>query len=325
MKVPAFVRGSIAPTFTAFKEDRTLDDRGQRNLLDFMCAQGGVNAFFIRSGMGQMYTFDMDDVKQLTKNCCDHLGGRVPVIVGCNGVWNRDYGKLPEAAEFIAQGVELSKFSEDAGASGVVHTVPDAIAFNGAAEKEALFLRYYSTVCAATKLPVFIYQPPTVAQAYHLTPGLLAQLADIGNLCGVKVSSPNGETIFDLCWATREKDFAYIVGCETAFYAGLLAGAPAAIGQGTTINPKIINAVQNRFEAGDLAGALAAQASVNRLCQVANNPVDFFKAYATEKGYPVGRTIRSISPNPYGHDAKPLSDAEYNAFKVILEEELAQY
>ena len=324
MKVPDHIRGSIAPTFTAFNEDGTLDDAGQRNFLDFLERQGGISCYFIRAGMGQMYAFSVDDVKQLTANVCTHLGGKKPVLVGCNGHWNRDYTKRPDEATFIAQGVELCKFAQDAGAAGVVHTVPEALEFNGRS-KEELFLHYFGAMCEAIDIPVYIYQPPGSQPAYHLTGDLLAKLADIDNLCGAKVSSPDAELIFNLTYATRDKEFTYIVGCETAFYAGLYVGAGAVIGQGSILNPKVVNAVQNRYEKGDRAGALAAQASTNTLCYGCGNPVDFLKRYSTEQGFPIKPCFRSMVPNPYGTDPTPLSDEGYTRFKAQYEAELAMY
>ena len=324
MNVPDHIRGSIAPTFTAFNEDGSLDDAGQRNLIDFMEQQGGVSAYFIRAGMGQMYAFSVDDVKQLATNVCGHLNGKTPVLLGCNGEWNRDYTKLPNPDEFIKQGVELCKFAQDAGAAGVVHTVPEALDFNGAS-KEELFLDYFGTMCEAIDIPLYIYQPPGSKAEYHLTGDLLAKLADIDNLCGAKVSTPDAEIIFNLTHATRDKEFSYIVGCETAFYAGLYAGAAAVIGQGSSVNPKVINAIQTAYDKGDRAAALEAQEDTNALVYGCGNPVDFYKRYATEKGFAVKPHFRSMNPNPYGQDPTPLTDEAYARYKVQLESILAKY
>lgn len=318
MKVPDHIRGSIAPTFTAFNEDGTLDDQGQRNFIDFLEQQGGISCYFIRAGMGQMYAFNVDDVKQLTTNVCTHLDGNKPVLVGCNGHWNRDYAKRPDEKTFIEQGVELCKFARDAGAAGVVHTVPEALEFNGRS-REQLFLHYFGAMCEAVDLPLYIYQPPGSKPEYHLTGEILAKLADIDNLCGAKVSSPDGEVMFNLIHATREKDFAYIVGCETAFYAGLYAGSQAVIGQGSIINPHVVNAVLECYVRGDREGALAAQAAVNALCYGCGNPVDFLKRYSTEKGFAIKPCFRSMIPNPYGTDPTPLTDEAYARFKAQFE------
>lgn len=324
MKVPDHIRGSISPTFTAFNEDGTLDDQGQRNFLDFLERQGGINAYFIRAGMGQMYSFSVDDVKQLTTNVCSHLKGKKPVLVGCNGAWNRDYTKRPDPDVFIKQGIELGRFAEDAGAAGVVHTIPEAFSLEGTS-REALFLHYFGTLAEAVDLPLYIYQPPGSKAEYHLTGPLLAKLAEIDNVCGAKVSSPDAELIFNLTYTTRAQEFSYIVGCETAFYAGLYAGARAAIGQGTILNPHILNAVQDRYDKGDREGALAAQESVNALCYGCGNPVDFLKRYSTEQGFPIKGCFRSMNPNPYGTDPVPLSDEAYSRFKAQYEAEIGKY
>jgi 4-hydroxy-tetrahydrodipicolinate synthase len=324
MSVPKHIRGSIAPTFTAFNEDGTLDDQGQRNFLDFLETQGGISCYFIRAGMGQMYAFNVDDVKQLATNVCGHLNGRKPVLVGCNGHWNRDYTKRPDEALFIEQGIELGKFARDLGAAGVVHTVPEALEFNGRSREE-LFLHYFGTLCEAVDLPLYIYQPPGSKPEYHLTAEILAKLADIKNVCGAKVSSPDGEIIFNLTYATRDKAFEYIVGCETAFYAGLYAGSRAVIGQGSILNPRVLNAMVDCFDRGDHAGVLAAQQVVNALCYGCGNPVDFLKRYSTEKGFPIKPCFRTMIPNPYGTDPQPLSDEAYNRFKAQYEAALEQY
>ena len=55
--IPQYVRGSIAPVFTAFHEDGRLDDDGQCSILRWLAETKAVSAFFVRSGMGQMFSF----------------------------------------------------------------------------------------------------------------------------------------------------------------------------------------------------------------------------------------------------------------------------
>lgn len=325
MPVPDFIRGSIAPTFTAFADDGALDDGGQRNLLDHMLEAGGVSAFFIRSGMGQMYAFTMDEARHLARTACAHLAGKAPVLFGASGAWDRNYDRRPDPGAFTREGIALGRFALDQGAAGVVYTTPEALE-PGADESHAdLILRYFETVCAEVPGPVFLYQPPKTLPAYILTPPTLARLAEIPNLVGGKLSQSDGEYVFRMCRAVAGAEFAFIVGCETVFYAGLMAGARAAIGQGTSLNPKVINAVQDRWEAGDIDGVLAAQESVNLLCDGCHNAVAFLKRYATDRGYPVGEYFRSAGGNPYMTDPKPFSDADYRAFKEIFERENARW
>ncbi len=163
MQIPAYVHGCIAPTFTAFHDDGTLDDAAQRRLIDFMMESESISAFFIRSGMGQMYTFSMEDTKQIAKNVCGHLKGTAPVLVGCSGIWDRDYERRPDPAVFKQQAIELSRYAQEVGADGVVHTMPEAL-LPAPGESMADFeFKYFSEICAAVNIPVLLYQPPGTA------------------------------------------------------------------------------------------------------------------------------------------------------------------
>lgn len=325
MKIPAFVRGSIAPTFTVFNDQLEIDETGQRNLLDFMLRSGAINSYFVRSGMGQMYTFSFEDVKRLAKIACSHLEGKAPVLVGCNGIWDRNRDRRADPAVFLDQAVELSRYAESVGAAGVVHTVPEAILPRPGETVRDVFLRYFTAINDAVNIPIFLYQPPGTDTDFWVTPELLSEVAALPNVVGIKVSNRDAGYIFSLCAAATSGGFAYITGDETAFYAGLYAGSPASISQGTILNPQLINLLQERFEAGDRAGALAVQAAIIRLVKACHNPVTWFKRYVTEKGLPVPGHLRRMPDNPYVTDYKPVSDEQYLAFKQVFEAEMARF
>jgi len=321
MEIPGYVYGSIAPTFTAFHDDGRFDATGQRALLDFMRYRGGVSAYFVRSGMGQMYTFGMSDAKELIECACSHLAQRSPVLAGCSGIWDRNRDTPPDPDRYLAESIELGRFAADCGAAGVVYTIPEGIAPKSGQTHDEVTLQYFEHVCAKVQLPVFIYQPPGTAPEYHLNAQSIARLADIDNLMGAKASYSDGYYVYQLIRATAEKRFAFIVGCEMIFYAGLYAGARACIGQGCVLNPHVINAVQSNFETDDRDGALAAQDAVNRLVETCSNPQDFYKRFATECGYPVGVKPRVMSSNPYMTNPVPLTDAAYATCKAAIEQE----
>lgn len=322
--IPEFVRGPIAPVFSIFEQDGTFDPDGQRRFFDFLLLSGTISAFFVRSGMGQMYAYEYDDVKLMADTACSHLKGKANVLVGTTGIWDRNYEQRPDPKVFTQQAVELSQYAEQAGANGVVHTLPEAILPQGNETYADVILRYFETINDAVSCPIFIYQPPGTAAEYILRSPLVEKLADLPNVKGMKASTPDAMYILDICHAVKGKDFGYIVGHEGAFYAGLHSGAKAVIGQGSTLNPQILLAVQDRFDAGDMEGAQEAQYSVNYLCQAVGNPVEFYKRYATSKGYPV-HTYERAMRNLYGMPRPPMSQEEFQRSSAILEAELAKY
>lgn len=323
--IPSYIRGCIAPVFSAFNEDGSFDPDGQRSILQYLVDHGGVSAYFVRCGMGQMFTFSADDVRAIVKTSCDVMAGKGPVLAGTSGAWDRNLNARPGNAKYIQETVELSRYAEDCGAAGIVLTVPEAIVPEGNETVHEAILRYFDTVAAAVKLPIFIYQSPGTLPEYCVTPKLLADIADRPGLIGIKVSTDAAAYIFALTYAVRGKDFAYVSGNEMAFLHGLITGSRAVIGQGATVNPKILVAIQERYERGDLAGAIEAQRSTNILCECSKGTTEFFKRYITEKGYPVKPYHRAASGSLYAGESGTLTQAEYETFKGILEAELAKY
>jgi 4-hydroxy-tetrahydrodipicolinate synthase len=325
MKVPAFIDGCIAPVFTVFREDGSLDEDGQRNLLDFIFDRGAVNAFFIRSGLGQMYTFEYEDVRRIITSVCAHMKDRIPVLTGCTGAWNRNYDKRPDPRKFIEECLELGRHAQDAGAAGIVYTVPEALTPENGVSCDGLQMRFFTAVCENVSLPVFIYQPPGTRKEYMISPELVQRLAGIDNLCGMKASTADGEYLFRMNRAAEGLDFSIIAGAETIYYAALYAGSRAVIGQGCTMNPHVIRAIRDRFDAGDRQGVLAAQHSTNILVDRCPNPVDFFKMYASEKGFPAGTTARMMENNPYLKNREPLSREAYERYRDFFELETIKF
>lgn len=323
--IPDYVYGCISPVFTAFHEDGRLDDDGQRSILDYLLTTRAVSAYFVRCGLGQMYTFSYEDVKQIARNACRHMAGKAPVMVGCAGIWDRNLDKKPDPAVFVRQAVELSQYAQEQGAAAVVHTMPEALDPTGNETTGDVILRYFETINAAISIPIFIYQPPATDSRYCVTEDLVQRLAEIPNVKGMKLSSSSAETIFDITYALRGRDFGYIVGCETAFLAGLMTGARACIGQGATVNPEILKAIQDRYLNADLEGAIEAQHSTNLLVYRSTNCVEFFKRWIAEKGFAVQPHDRLVTSNPYMSNRSRLCEEDYHTYRVLLETELAKF
>lgn len=323
--IPEYIRGSIAPVFTSFDEDGSFHEQGQRNFFDFLIERGGISAYFVRCGMGQMYTFSYEDVEAMARTACDHFAGKAPVLVGTTGVWDRNNDNRPDPDVFTTQAVELSKLADGLGTDAVVHTVPQAILPLDGQTYADVTVSYFETVAGAVECPVLIYQPPGTDEEYQVTMDSVRQLADIPNVVAIKLSTTDAMYIHNITWAVAGKDFAIITGAETAFLAGLASGTKAVIGQGATVNPQILNAIQDRFEAGDLEGAREAQWIANDLVEQSTNTPEFMKLLATENGHEVPRFSRSMKSNPYMEERPPLAQDEYEAYKKLLESALAKF
>lgn len=322
-----FREGVIANVFTCFNEDETLDDVGQRAFLDALLDRGGVDAFFVRSGMGQMYTYSFEDAKQIAKVACTHMAGKAPVLVGCSGEWDRNFDRKPDGEVFTQQAVELSKHAEGLGAAAVVHTMPEAIPVKEGETPLDVTLRYLEAVTGAVDIPVVLYQPPGTDPAFRVTADTIQQMAQVPGVSAIKISTADAGYVADICWAAKKLNngFRYISGAETAYYAALYLGSCGVIGQGACLNPSILQAVKERFDAGDHDGAMEAQRSINLLVEKCGGAVHFFKKYLAEKGYAIKPIDRGIRDNPYMKSFPQMDDEQYEAYKKIFEAELARY
>jgi len=321
MNVPRFVHGPIANVFTAFGSAGEIDHAGQRAILDFLLAKNACSALFVRSGMGQMYTYSCDDTTQMTRLAVEHVAGRLPVLVGAAGIWDRESGTPADRDQFFRDAVALSRYAEDAGADGVVHTMPEAVQPVDGESPHDVILRYFEMINEAVSLPVFVYQPPPTAPEYRLTVDLIQQLGAMTNIVAAKISTTDAEVLLDSIWAARNCEFAIIAGAETAYYTVLAAGMTAVIGQGCCLNPEILRAECELFRAGERDAALDAQRSVNMLVQQGIDAVAFFKRYAAEQGY----KVQSYARGPGGAIEPSLSSDMYAAFKLVLEQEIERF
>ncbi len=322
-----YLRGPIANVFTAFHEDGAFDGDGQRAILDALLATEAISAYFVRSGMGQMYTFSAEEVKAIAHCACTHMNGKGPVLVGVSGAWDRRPETRRAAADYTGETIRLAQHAQDEGAAGVVITLPEAIGLDEETPvaAESATLRHIEAVGASVSIPVFLYQPPRTGPLFCVTVERLRRIAEAPNVAGIKVSTADAGLILDCVWSTRGMDFVYINGNETAYYAALAMGVKGCIGEGCCLAPKIVRAVLERFEAGDHAGAMDAQRSLNLLVQKNPGAVTFWKRYVAEQGYPVQPWSRDVAGNSYQDGAPVLSEDAYGAFKNVYEPELARY
>lgn len=321
----SFVRGAISNVFTVWDDQGRFDADGQRNLLDFVYLNGSVCSYFVRSGMGQMYAYEYDDVKKMAETACEHMAGKGPVVVGTSGIWDRNLDKRPDPEVFTRQTVELSQFAEQQGAAGVVLTLPEALAPKDGETHADTIVRYFERIGASINIAILLYQPPGTRPEYCVNMELAARLAEIPHVTAMKVSTVDAEYMYNLCYTMVPRGFGFIAGCETALLPALYAGACGCIGQGCTVNPVTIKAIQDRYMAGDREGAIEAQRSTNLLVEKGVATVEWFKRYITERGFPVSTYARDMGKNPYVSQPAPLTEEAYHSFKCILEAELEKY
>jgi len=119
---------------------------------------------------------------------------------------------------------------------------------------------HYCAVAGATSLPVLLYGNPS-RTGVRLSVRLVARLAEVGNIVGIKDSSGDLELTAEYIRATPA-DFTVLVGRDTLIYGALLYGAKGSIAASANAAPALVASIYDRFVAGDLEGARQAQAAL---------------------------------------------------------------
>lgn len=264
--MPELLTGVITPMLTALNEDLTLDEEGNRSLIQWYKRTGAVTTIFVRSGTGQMFTYSFDEVKTMIDLAIPEARGDLYVMPGTSGTFpGGDESRLPEEADYVRETLELSAYAERKGADAVV-VLP--LGLTPSARFEDKIYDFYKKVDEALSIPIVIYQPPGVRPPYAMTPSLLHRLAGLPNVKGMKFSTSDMQRFGLLCGAVKDRDFTMVSGHEGAFLPSLVLGAGAVIGGGCNTHPELIRAVFDAFMKGDLEEARQAQFKVSALLNV---------------------------------------------------------
>lgn len=184
-------RGSIVAIVTPFKDGR-IDEEGYRKLIEEQI-EGGTSAIVPCGTTGESATLSMEEHAQVIDIAVDAVKKRVPVIAGAGGNSTRE-------------AIELTRHAKAAGADATLQVTP----YYNKPTQEGLY-RHFSAIAQAVSFPQVLYNvpgrtsvnmlPETVARLAELpeikaikeASGSLAQMADVLNLAGDKITLLSGD------------------------------------------------------------------------------------------------------------------------------------
>lgn len=261
----SFLSGVIAPMFTPCNSDGSIDAPGVEGMIKWWKTRRGLNTIFVRSGMGKMFTFSVEETLLLARASLAANNGHYGILVGSGGEWrNRRAGGRPDRQTYLSQAIYLTQQVKELGADGAVHVLPFAIETAPGETKEELIYWYVSAVHDSSNIPIVLYQPGETPQDYRMTPSLLKRLLSLPRLAGIKVSSSDYKVFHPLAEAAHGADFALICGDESYYKNALIQGAAGVIGEGSNVYPEILADMKTAFDAGDIEAASRCQGDVMR-------------------------------------------------------------
>ncbi|TDF93777.1 dihydrodipicolinate synthase family protein [Paenibacillus piri] len=234
-----FIRGVIPPIVTPVDADECVEEQGLRNVVEHVIA-GGVHGILALGSNGEFYGLDQEQQERAVRITIEQTAGRVPVYMGIGAIATREC-------------VRLARLGESLKAQAITMLPP---MFLSPSEDE--LYRHFRQVAEATALPLLLYNNPDRV-GNCISAGLLERLADIPNIVGVKDSSGDLTLTAEYIRRTRDKGFKVMAGRDVMILGSLVYGAVGCVASTANIVPALVVDIYEKFMAGDLQGALAAQ------------------------------------------------------------------
>ncbi|WP_380676144.1 dihydrodipicolinate synthase family protein [Salinigranum sp. GCM10025319] len=263
----AELTGIVSPVLVPFDDagDVDLDAVHESTRFTIECSADAVIA--VGTGTAQeMPTLTVEERKALIAATIDATDGDVPVYAGVS------FPSLSVVDDLIA-------FSEREGADGLFAMPPWGIP-----PDESVITDYFTHIDAATDLPVFLYNNPTVSVAMSET--LMAELMELEQFVYIKESSRNWKRLAWMLDTIHVDGEAHVFTTLDVAYQTLEMG-----GAGITTPPPIAAKAREVFDAvaaGDTAAALDAQRELDRFPSRGMMLHAASKAAAEAAGVPVG-------------------------------------
>ncbi len=240
-------RGIIAAIPTPFDRMGNLNTSALEQMLSFL-SRAGVHGFFAVGNAGEFYALNKEEKVEVIKTTVKAVGGKLPIFFGAG-------------AASTKEAVELARMGEEEGADALLVIMPYIIR-----PSEDELYTYYKDICNATKLPVFLYNNPSVT-GVSASARLIRQLSHIDNFMGVKDSS--GDFALTMEFIRIEKEgFAVYAGRDNLILSTLIHGGSGAISSAASACPEIAVSLFDAFEKGDYEEARKQQMAFAKLRQL---------------------------------------------------------
>jgi 4-hydroxy-tetrahydrodipicolinate synthase len=170
------LRGSVAAPCLPVDARGDVDEAGLRRDIRHCIDVLGSTGIYINGNFQHYWLLTVEQRRRVLEITVDEVDGAVPIINRCAHTSPR-------------QAIELAQQTAELGVP-FIDLVPPDPQFVGADPQ--VLLRYYTTIAEDTELGVILFHAPRVG--YTMSPELLAELAEIPNVCAIDNGMPPDHT-----------------------------------------------------------------------------------------------------------------------------------
>jgi 4-hydroxy-tetrahydrodipicolinate synthase len=243
----AEIGGVITAMVTPFTEDRSVDEAAARKLARHL-VDNGSHGLVLSGTTGESPTLDDEEKLSLLRAVRDELGPDVLLICGTG---SNDTGHSER----------LSAAAADEGADAVLAVTP----YYNKPNRTGI-IAHYRAVASAAGVPVILYNIPSRV-VLNLPPDLLAELAQIENVVGVKQANDEELRPID--------GLRILAGNDGTFLRTLEMGEPGGILVATHLVGPEMREIYESVKAGDIDRAREIDESLRPVYEVLSktNPI----------------------------------------------------
>ncbi|MEM0301959.1 MAG: 4-hydroxy-tetrahydrodipicolinate synthase [Archaeoglobaceae archaeon] len=261
-------KGVIPALITPFKEDFSVDYEGLAKDLDYM--ERHVDAFVPCGTTGEASTLGYEEHVEVVRFVAET--SKLPVIGG-------------SGSNSTKEAIWLTKEVEKAGAEAAMLVTPYYNKPN-----DAGLLEHYKAVAKEVSIPLIVYNIPG-RTGINVSPQLMAKLAEIDNIVGVKEASGNLKQVSDIIRLVKKKDFVVLSGDDFLTLPILAIGGKGVVSVAANVAPHLMKELCNAFESGNIAKAIELHHKLSPLFDalfIDTNPIPVKKAMELI-GLPAGK------------------------------------
>ena len=284
--------GVITAMTTPFDAQGAVDLNALEAQTQFLIEKG-VNCLYPCGTTGEMYLCSAQEREKIAETVVRAAAGRVTVFIHVGAMTQEET-------------IRLARHAESIGADGIGVVTPSYFTVDDRAMVE-----YYPTVCKSVSpdFPVYAYAIPQLAHNGLSCEALEQVCAECPNMVGIKFSLADMTQLLKYQRVNGGK-FSVVFGADHLFLSALVMGCDGTVSGCSGPFPEPFVEVYQKYLAGDMAGARAAQDKANDLVWLMKSGADMsiFKNILTMRGIPGGHMRRPLL-DLSGEDVAKLREA----------------
>jgi 4-hydroxy-tetrahydrodipicolinate synthase len=283
-------KGVLPAIITPFKEDYSLDEEGLRRNIEFL-DKTGIAGIVPCGTTGEAPTLTFEEHKKVVEIAVDC--SKVPVVAGTG-------------SNNTKEALELTKHAADVGANAALLIAPY---YNRPNDRG--LLEHFKAIAEKCNIPLILYNIPK-RTGTDIRPDLVAKLAKIKNIVGIKEASGSLSQVSQVIELTRSNGFTVLSGDDDLTLPIMSLGGAGVISVIANVAPRKTVAMVDAMARGDLAQAQKMHyelAPLVRSMFLETNPIPVKTAHR----------IMGLAAGPLRLPLAPMAEEKEKILREIIE------